>query len=172
DVAHLAVGGVLPFARAVGEVEAAEDEPLVLVLEVGQAAGGVVDEGVTLEEPGHLLVPDVPGAGGASAGHAVDGDEVGALAGLGEFGVHAVEVFLLDRDLGGDGVDMGIGHGVVPLPSGSAEGSSLVAAGGCPTTRARTTLMSPRLDFTFIQMSLSVETASADGRVVVVPPDV
>ena len=107
----------------------------MLVLEVGPSAGGVVDEGIALEEPGHLLVPDVAGAGGAAARHAVDGDEVGPLAGLGQLGVHAVEVVLLDRDLGSDGVDLGVGHGVVVLPSSSAEGTSLVASIGVPATR-------------------------------------
>ncbi|WP_338009746.1 hypothetical protein [Janibacter hoylei] len=92
------------------EVESAEDEALVLVLEVGHATGGVVDEGVPLEEPGHLLVTDVAGAVGTAAGQAVDSDEVGSLAGLGQLGVDAVQVLLLDGDLRSHGVDVGVGH--------------------------------------------------------------
>ena len=112
DVADLAL-----VLAVLLEVEAAEDEALVLVLEVRPAASGVVDQRVPLEEPGHLLVAHVAGAGRATAGHTVDGDEVGSAAGLGQLGVHAVQVLLLDGDLGSDGVDMGVGHDGVLLPS-------------------------------------------------------
>ena len=99
DVAHLAlVGGRL----LVAEVEPAEDQALVLLVDHRAAPGGGVDEGVALEEPGHLLVADVTGAGGAAARHPVGLDVGGATAGLLELGVDPVDVGLLERQLAGD----------------------------------------------------------------------
>ena len=100
------------------EVEATEDETFVLVLERGHASGGVEDERVALEEPGHLLVAHIAGAVGAAARHAVHGHEIGALPGLGELGVDTVQMLLLDGDLGSDGVDVGVGHRASCSPSG------------------------------------------------------
>ncbi len=96
DVPHLALGrgGVL-----LAEVEPAEDEPLVLRVDHRPAPGGGEDEGVALEEPGHLLVAHVTGAVGAAAGHAVGLDVAGAQRRLLQLGVDAVDVRLLGRDL-------------------------------------------------------------------------
>ena len=106
DVAHLAlVGGRV----LVAEVEPAEDQALVLLVDHRAAPGGGVDQGVALEEPGHLLVAHVARAGGAAARHPVGLDVGGAAAGLLELGVDPVDVVLLQRQLAGD-VGGGLGQ--------------------------------------------------------------
>jgi hypothetical protein len=82
------------------QVEPAEDQPLVLGVQRMLAAGGVEDEGIALEEAGEFLVAGVPGAFGAPAGQAVGGDELARSGRLGEFGIHPVDVRLLDGELG------------------------------------------------------------------------
>ena len=59
DVADIALrsGG-----RLVAEVQAPEDEPFVLLLDGGAPTRRGVDQGVALEQPGHLLVAHVAGA--------------------------------------------------------------------------------------------------------------
>ena len=49
------------------EVQPAEDEPLELAVEVVAALGREIDEGVPLDEPGHLLVPHVADPVGPAA---------------------------------------------------------------------------------------------------------
>ena len=108
DVADLALvrGGLLG-----AEVQPAEHEPLVLLLDRGAAPGGGEDEGVALEEAGHLLVAHVAGAVGAAARQPVGLDVGGAQAGLLELGVDPVHVRLLVGELRGD-VGRGVGHRV------------------------------------------------------------
>ena len=72
---------------------------LVLVLEAGHASRGVEDEGIALEEPGHLLVAYVARPVRASPGHPVDRHETRAVRRLRELHEHPVQVRLLDRDL-------------------------------------------------------------------------
>ncbi len=139
DVADLALG-----ARPVGlEVEAAEDEPFVLLVDARAAAGRGVDERVALEEAGHLLVAHVAHAVGPAAGEAVGLDMGRALGGLRQLGVDTVDVGLLEGDLAGrlcGGVrhaGTGSGHAVVllagrgrlPRRSGRRPASTEVAAG-------------------------------------------
>ncbi len=107
DVPHLAAVGVL-------HVEPSEHEPLVLTFEVVAAQPGAEDEGVTGEQPGHLLVADVAGAVGAPPRHALGLDERGALAGLAQFGEDTVDVRLLDREFAREDVGRLL---VPPIPA-------------------------------------------------------
>ena len=120
DVAHLALlgGGVL-----VTEVEPAEDQALVLLVDHRAAPGGGVDQRVALEEAGHLLVTHVAGAAGAAARHPVGLDVGGAAAGLLELGVDPVDVGLLQRQLTGD-----VGGGLGQTRAGGGHGAGLLGA--------------------------------------------
>ena len=57
-------------------------------------------QGIALEEPGHLLVTDIPGPVGAAAGQPVGLHAQGPLAGLGQLGIDQIDVGLFMRDLG------------------------------------------------------------------------
>ena len=122
DVADLAVGRGGPLGT---EVEAAEDQPLVLLLDHRASARRGVDEGVALEEPGHLLVAHVAGAVGAAPGQAVGLDIGRAQARLGQLGVDPVDVRLLAGELTGD---VGRGLGKARVGGGHGAGSPRWAA--------------------------------------------
>ena len=99
DVAHLALGGAVA-ADVVLEVEPAEHQALVLRLEGGAAPVGAEHQRIALEQPGDLLVADVAGAVGPAAGQALGLDQRDPGGRLGQLVVHAVDVGLLDGDLG------------------------------------------------------------------------
>ena len=99
DVADLPLRGGTVFAA---QVQAAEHQPLVLLLDHRPTSGGRVDEGVALEEPGHLLVADVTRAARAPSSEAVGLDVGGSQARLLQLGVDPVDVGLLVRELTGD----------------------------------------------------------------------
>lgn len=93
------------------DVEAAENEPLVLALQCMASPHRVEHEGVALEEPGQLLVTGLPDPVGAAARQAIGLDPPGPHLGLGQLGVDPVDVRLLDGDLTVDLVgDEGRGH--------------------------------------------------------------
>ena len=103
DVADLPLRAAVGVGlRRVVDVEAAEDEPLVLALQGVAPAGRVEDQGVALEEPGHLLLAGGADAVGTPPRQAVGLDEPGALAGLRELRVDEVHVGLFDGDLVSD----------------------------------------------------------------------
>ncbi len=122
DVADLAVGRRGPLGT---EVEAAEDQPLVLLLDHRASARRGVHEGIALEEPGHLLVAHVAGAVGAAPGQAVGLDVGRAQARLGQLGVDPVDVRLLAGELTGD---VGRGLGKARVGGGHEAGSPRCAA--------------------------------------------
>ena len=117
DVADLALGR---RRLLVAEVEAAEHETFVLLLDHRAASRRGVDEGIALEEPRHLLVADVPGAVRAPPCHAVGLDVGGPQARLLELGVDPVDVGLLVRDLTSD---VGCGLGQARVRGGHGAGS-------------------------------------------------
>ena len=88
--------------RRVVDVEAAEDEALVLAVQGVAAAGRVEHQGVAFEEPGHLLLAGGADAVGTPPRQAVGLDESGALAGLRELRVDEIHVGLFDGDLVSD----------------------------------------------------------------------
>ena len=89
------------LGRSVLDVQPAEHQPLVLAVEGVLAAGGMEDQGVALEQAGELLLADPAAALAAGPRMALGGDEPGPARGLGQFGVHQVDVGLLGGQLGG-----------------------------------------------------------------------
>src|SRR6185436_819534 len=78
DVADLALRVALDVGlRRVVDVEAAEDQPLVLALQGVASARSVEDQGVALEPPGQLLVASGTHPVRTPAGEAVGLDETG-----------------------------------------------------------------------------------------------
>ena len=131
DVPDLPLGrrGVLG-----AEVEAAEDEALVLGVDGRPAPGCCEHEGVALEEAGHLLVADVAGAVGAPAREPVRLDVGRPEAGLLELRVDPVDVRLLDGDLGGD---LGRGLGGAGVVGGHGRAVSWLVGAGHGTHQSR-----------------------------------
>ena len=106
DVTDLALGLAFAFAARdrVIEVEPAEDQSLILRVQRVLPASGMEDKGVALEKPSDFFEAGLSGALGAPPGHALGRHEPGALRGLVELGVDAVDVRLFDRQLSREGV--------------------------------------------------------------------
>ena len=103
DVADLALRVALDVGlRRVVDVEAAEDQPLVLALQGVAPARSVEDQGVALEQPGQLLVASGTHPVRTPAGEAVGLDETGAGPRLDQLRVDEVHVGLFDGDLVSD----------------------------------------------------------------------
>ncbi len=84
------------------DVEAPEDQALVLALQGVAPPSGVEDQGVALEEPGQLLVAGRADPVRTPAGQTVGLHEAGAGPRLDELRVDEVHVGLFDGDLVSD----------------------------------------------------------------------
>ena len=82
-----------------GQVDAAEDQALVLGVEDGEAAGGLVGEGVALEQGGAVLLAEEVGAVRHEDLASLLSHGLRAGRGGGQVGVHLVHVRLLKGDL-------------------------------------------------------------------------